>query len=449
MRKEHIKKMHEQAEHVFNYAEKDVGDYRESWRIFRIMAEFVEGYQFLSEVKNDVTILGSARFDEKNSYYKVARELGSILGQNGFTVITGGGPGIMEAANRGAYEAGGSSLGLNIELPFEQVLNKYVTRSASFNYFFTRKVMLTSPASAFVVFPGGYGTLDEFLEIVDLMDLGYIQKVPLVLVGKKFWQPIIEFFKKGPCKTGFLDPQVLQKWHIVDTAKQAYEFIKDCKDLPVTCDLSPNSFQCIGNVDWKIFRIMSELVEGFEFLTTIKNDITVLGTKHLQQNSPYYKVASNLGRQLGTYGYSVITGGGFGTAEAVNRGAFDAGGISIGLGLKVGEKAEINSYLTKSLLFMFPFTRKLIVTAPSKAFIFFPGGLGTFHQLLEVLTLMQTRKMVRRPIILYDRKFWQPFHEFIKKILVRDFGTIAPEDDEIYQIVDSPDSIFELIESEK
>lgn len=449
MRKEHIKKMHEQAEYVFNYAEKEVGDYRESWRIFRIMAEFVEGYQFLSEIKNDVTILGSARFDEKNPYYKVARELGNILGQNGFTVITGGGPGIMEAANRGAYEAGGPSLGLNIELPFEQVLNKYVSRSTSFNYFFTRKVMLTSPASAFVVFPGGYGTLDEFLEIVDLMDLGYIQKVPVVLVGKKFWQPVIDFLKKGPCKMGFVDSKVLQKWHIVDTAEQAYALIKDCKDLLVTCDLSPNSFQCIGNVDWKIFRIMSELVEGFEFLTTIKNDITVLGTKHLQQNSPYYKTAYNLGRQLGTYGYSVITGGGFGTAEAVNKGAFDAGGISIGLGLKTAERAEVNPYLTKSLLFMFPFTRKLIVTAPSKAFIFFPGGLGTFHQLLEVLTLIQTRKMVRRPIILYDRKFWQPFHEYIKKVLVRDFGTIASEDDEIYQIVDSPDSIFELIESEK
>jgi uncharacterized protein (TIGR00730 family) len=122
----------------------------------------VEGYQFLSGLKKEVTILGSARLPANNKYYKIAQELGNLLGKNGFTTITGGGPGIMEAANRGAFEAGGESVGLNIQLPFEQRINPYVKKSIAFYYFFSRKVMLTSPANAFVFFPGGFGTLDEF-----------------------------------------------------------------------------------------------------------------------------------------------------------------------------------------------------------------------------------------------------------------------------------------------
>src|SRR3989344_5292298 len=148
-------------------------NYRDSWRIFRIITEFVEGYQFLAGLKKEVTILGSARLSSNNKYYKIAEELGYLLGKNGFTTITGGGPGIMLAANKGAFEGGGESVGLNIQLPLEQRTNSYVKKSTAFYYFFSRKVMLTSPANAFVFFPGGFGTLDEFFEVVDNMEMGY------------------------------------------------------------------------------------------------------------------------------------------------------------------------------------------------------------------------------------------------------------------------------------
>ena len=131
----------------------EVVNYRDSWRIFRIITEFVEGYQFLADLKKEVTILGSARIPSNNKYYKVAEELGYLLGKNGFTTITGGGPGIMEAANKGAFEGGGMSVGLNIQLPFEQRINPYVNKSIAFYYFFSRKVMLTSRPTLLCFFP--------------------------------------------------------------------------------------------------------------------------------------------------------------------------------------------------------------------------------------------------------------------------------------------------------
>jgi uncharacterized protein (TIGR00730 family) len=445
MRKEHIKKMHEQASKVFNYAEKEV-DYRESWRIFRIMSEFVEGFEFLAKIETEVTILGSARLKKDNPYYILAQDLGKILGKNNLAVLTGGGPGIMEAANKGIFEAGGQSYGVNIQLPFEQVLNPYVHHSTSFNYFFTRKVMLTSPASAFVIFPGGFGTLDELFEIVDLMEQGLMQKVPIVLVGKEFWEPLLVFLKKAVLPLGSIKPEVIDMWEVVDTAEEVYQKIAHIKGGPSICEMSPENFRCGSNIDWKIFRIMAELVEGFDFLNQIKNAVTVLGTKNPVAKEKYHDAAYDLGQHLGEYGYTTVTGGGFGIAESVNRGAFELGGVSVGLGVKVGDKPLLNKYLTKSLSFVFPFTRKLIVTAPSHAFVFFPGGLGTLHQLFEVLTLMQTKKMARRPVILFDHTFWEPLHHFIKQSLVHGVETISDDDDEFYQIVDNVESILSTLE---
>lgn len=448
MRKEHIKKMHEQASKVFNYSEKEV-DYRESWRIFRIMSEFVEGFEFLAKIETEVTILGSARLKSDNPYYKTAEELGKLLGQKGLAVLTGGGPGIMEAANKGVFEAGGQSYGVNIQLPFEQVLNPYVHHSTSFNYFFTRKVMLTSPASAFVVFPGGFGTLDELFEIVDLMHQGLMQKVPIVLVGKEFWNPLLEFLQTSAVPFGSVKQEVVNMWEVVDSAEEVYKKIEHVKGGPSICEMSPENFRCGQNIDWKIFRIMAELVEGFDFLGQIRDAITVLGTKNPTSKDKYHEAAYDLGQHLGEYGYTTVTGGGLGIAESVNRGAFELGGISVGLGMKMGDKSLLNHYLTKSLSFVFPFTRKMIVTAPSRAFVFFPGGLGTLHQLFEVLTLMQTKKMPRRPVILFDHEFWAPLHNFIKKSLVHGVETISDEDDELYQIVDNVESIMSTIEEWK
>ncbi len=424
---------------------RDIADYRDTWRVFRIMAELVEGYQFLSTLKKEVTILGSARFAEDNQYYQIARDLGKLLGGAGFTTISGGGPGIMEAANRGASEAGGESVGLNIQLPLEQRINPYVKKSAGFYYFFTRKVMLTSPANAFAYFPGGFGTMDEFFEVVDLMDQQMMNRVPIVLVGREYWKPLIQFLRASSCPLGAVGEKDIDSWHMVDTADEAFSFIKDVPDIEPACDLDSENFHCTGNIDWKIFRIMAELIEGFEFLTGLTNAITVLGTKSITPASPYYKVAYSLGRAIAEQGFAVVTGGKTGVAEAANKGAYEIGGQSVGIGNKIGASAEVNSYLTKSILFQFPFTRKLMVTAPTKAFVFFPGGFGTLHQLFEILTLIQTKKIKRRPVILFDHAYWEPLHAFIKEVLVHDVGTIADADDEIYQIVDTPEAVMKLI----
>lgn len=433
----------------FGYVMREKGDFRQSWRIFRIMAEFVEGYQFLSQLRNEVTILGSARFKPSNKYYKIARELGKLLAQNGYTTITGGGPGIMEAANRGAHEGKGESIGLNIELPFEQTINPYVTRSTSFNYFFTRKVMLTSPSHAFIFMPGGFGTMDEFFEVVDSMEVQMMSKSPIILVGSEFWSPLLKVLKECCVEgVGSMTQEQLDEWHVVDSAQEAYAFIEGHNDDEgrKSCDLSPLSFHCLDNINWRIFRIMAELVEGFEFVSGLENDVTILGTKSVDKNGDYYHAAELIGRVCAQKGYSVITGGKHGIAEAANKGAFEAGGKSIGIGMEVSGHKELNPYLNHSKIFTFPFTRKLIVTAPSDAFVFFPGGLGTMHQLFEVLTLMQTRKVKRRPVILFDHAFWGPLHAYIKKGLVHDVESVSDEDDELYQIVDDVESIFTVIE---
>lgn len=446
MEEETIRKIKKLAEKDFGYALNETGDYREPWRIFRIMAEFVEGYQFLSTLSKEVTIFGSARLKEGAKEYEVARELGFLLGKNGFTTITGGGPGIMEAGNRGAYEADGKSVGLNIQLPFEQRVNDYVKESAAFYYFLTRKVMLTSPANAFVYFPGGFGTMDEFFEVVDLIELSKMHEAPVILVGKDFWQPLVKFVKEQSVEVGSVEKKYVDSWHIVDTAEDAYKIIAGTKDIEKpACEISPNNFQCREKLDWKIFRIMSELVSGFDFLTGLVEAVTILGTKSIKKDSDYYKTAEELGKKLAKEKIAVVTGGGPGIMEAASKGAFENGGETIGINMEVGTGQRTNPYLKKSLGFRFHFTRKMILTAPSKAFVFFPGGFGTLHQLFEVLTLIETGKMQKIPIILVDHDFWLPLHSHIKKIFVHGLETISDKDDELYQIVDDVESVVKII----
>jgi len=423
-------------------------DYRESWRIFRIMAEFVEGYQFLSELEKEVTVLGSARLKEDNQYYQGAREFGKLLAENGYTTFTGGGPGIMEAANRGAHEGKGESVGINIQLPFEQQVNQYVTKSVAFYYFFTRKVMLTSPAHTFAYFPGGFGTLDEFFEVVDHIALGKMCDVPIILFGSEFWNPLLDFLRSSGCElVKSIDHSIIDTWHVTDSPEEAMQIVKDAEHIDYkACELSAMNIHSQTNMDWRVFHIMAELVEGFDFVSGTERAVTVLGTKSITPDTEYYTEALELGKRLATDGFSVITGGAPGVAEAVNRGAFENGGESFGMGLEVHGKHRINDYVTKSKVFKFPFTRKLVLSAPTKAFVFFPGGFGTMHQLFEVLTLIQTAKMPRVPVILIDHAYWGPLHEYIKKTLFHTHETISDEDDELYEIVDDVDAIMEALE---
>ncbi len=446
MREETIKKIEEQAEMDTTYKMNESGDYREAWRIFRIMSEFVEGYQFLSSFQREVTILGSARTEKDDRYYKDARAFGKLLAENKFTTITGGGPGIMEAANQGADEGGGESVGLNIQLPFEQRVNPYVHKSTAFYYFFTRKVMLTAPAHAFVFFPGGFGTMDEFFEVVDHIHLGKMCEVPIVLYGSDYWTPILNFLKEGGCKmVGSLREENMKNWQVVDTPEEALQAIEHDDKQHNDCELGAINFHSKQKVDWRVFRIMAELVDGFEFLTGLVDDVTILGTRSVEVGSDYYNSSLELGRKLAEDGYAIVTGGASGIAEAANRGAFEVGGESIGIGMEVRGKQMMNQYINKSIMFKFPFTRKLIVTSPSKSFVFFPGGFGTMHQLFEVLTLIQTKKMPKLPIILFDSNFWGPLEKILKEKFIDEFKTISPTDEELYTVVDDVDEIVSIV----
>lgn len=202
------------------------GDAIQSWRVFRIMSEFVQGFELLRKHGLAVTFWGSARMTPDDEYYKEAEELAAKLAKKKFTVITGGGPGIMEAGNVGAFKVGGKSVGLNIELPFEQKLNPYTTEALNFNFFFSRKVMLTFASEVYVYFPGGFGTLDEFFEIITLIQTKKIERIPVVLYGRDFWEPFLQIFEKSLLKKfKTISKEDLELFHVVDSVDEAYKYI--------------------------------------------------------------------------------------------------------------------------------------------------------------------------------------------------------------------------------
>lgn len=202
------------------------GDAVQSWRIFRIMAEFVEGFELLRRYGCAVTVYGSARTTPADPYYKKAEELCAKLAKKKFAVITGGGGGIMEAANVGAFKVGGKSVGLNINLPFEQKLNPYTTESLTFDFFFSRKVMLAFASEVYIYFPGGFGTMDEFFEMVTLIQTKKIEKVPIVLYGADFWEPLVAFFKQTMLKEyKTISKEDLDLFVVVDSVDEAVKYI--------------------------------------------------------------------------------------------------------------------------------------------------------------------------------------------------------------------------------
>ena len=198
----------------------------ESWRIFRIMAEFVESIEVLSNVHNAVTIFGSARLKPEDKYYQMAEKLGQLLVQNGFSVITGGGPGIMEAANKGVAEAGGQSVGMNIKLPFEQKPNPYANLQLDYKYFFIRKVMFVKYAVAYVIMPGGYGTMDELFEALTLIQTKRVRSFPLILMGREYWQGLLDWLKNSMQQKNMILPCDIEMIQIIDDPEEVVKHIK-------------------------------------------------------------------------------------------------------------------------------------------------------------------------------------------------------------------------------
>ncbi len=201
-----------------------------SWQLFKIMAEFVDGFEALSKIGPCISIFGSARTEPGNPYYNLAVEIARQLSEEGFGIISGGGPGIMEAANKGARMAGGKSVGLNINLPFEQMPNSYIDRDKSldFQYFFVRKTMFTKYSQGFIMMPGGFGTMDEFFEVITLVQTRKASQIPLVLVGKKYWQGLIDWIKSAMLEDERnISPADLDLFTLVDTPDEAVDYILD------------------------------------------------------------------------------------------------------------------------------------------------------------------------------------------------------------------------------
>jgi uncharacterized protein (TIGR00730 family) len=197
----------------------------DTWRTLRIMGEFVEGFDALAEVGPAVSIFGSARVGRRNRYYGAARRLATALARQGFAIITGGGPGIMEAANRGAKEGGGLSIGCNIELPFEQGLNEYVDLGMEFRYFFVRKMMFVKYAEGFVIFPGGFGTLDELFEALTLIQTGKVEHFPVVLYGTDYWEGMMRWIREKPLYEEKISPEDLDLLTITSDIDEACDAI--------------------------------------------------------------------------------------------------------------------------------------------------------------------------------------------------------------------------------
>ncbi len=199
----------------------------DSWALFKIMGEFVNGFEKMSKIGPCISVFGSARTKEDDKYYKLAVEISKSISEAGYGVITGGGPGIMEAGNRGANLAGGTSVGLNIDLPFEQHDNPYIDedKSLDFNFFFVRKVMFVKYSQGFVVMPGGFGTLDELFEAITLIQTHKIGKFPIILVGSEFWSGLMDWIKNIMLKEGNISPEDLNLVQIVDTPEAVVEII--------------------------------------------------------------------------------------------------------------------------------------------------------------------------------------------------------------------------------
>ena len=202
--------------------------HNEPWRVLRIQAEFIYGINALAEVGAAVAVFGSARTRPDHPWYAAARDMGRLLAEAGFGVITGGGPGVMEAANRGAKEAGGLSIGCNIQLPMEQAPNPYLNLSINFRYFFVRKTMFVKFSEGFVIFPGGFGTLDELFEALTLVQTHKIHRFPIVMIGRDYWRGMLDWLEKSAILEGTISPEDLNLLHVTDSTEEARDILVDC-----------------------------------------------------------------------------------------------------------------------------------------------------------------------------------------------------------------------------
>jgi uncharacterized protein (TIGR00730 family) len=231
-----------QDEQLLKTPRADEFTHTDTWRVFRIMGEFVEGFDDLATVTRGVAIFGSARTPPEDPFYAAAQETAALLVRAGFAVITGGGPGIMEAANRGAFDAGGVSIGCNIELPFEQKPNPFQTRALSFKYFFVRKTMFVKYSNAFVIFPGGYGTLDELFEALTLIQTRKIKNFPVVLFGSEYWGGMVRWLSDVLLKSKNIVDEDVRLLHLTDSPSEVVDIVVRSQDALRKMDVTSDDY---------------------------------------------------------------------------------------------------------------------------------------------------------------------------------------------------------------
>ena len=225
-----------QDEQLLESPRPDEFTHTDPWRVFRIMGEFVEGFDEMAALSRGIAIFGSARTKPDDPDYQAAQETAALFAAQGFAVITGGGPGIMEAANRGAFEAGGPSIGCNIELPFEQKPNAYQTLSLTFKYFFVRKMMFVKYSLAFVIFPGGFGTFDELFEALTLIQTRKIRNFPIVLFGSHYWNGLLQWLRDVVMPGGKISEHDMAMFHVTDSPAEIVEIVKRSQNSPAELD---------------------------------------------------------------------------------------------------------------------------------------------------------------------------------------------------------------------
>ncbi|CDM64209.1 LOG family protein [Pyrinomonas methylaliphatogenes] len=246
--KNNLKRPVTQDEQLLETPKPDEFTHTDTWRVFRIMGEFVAGFDELATVTRGVSIFGSARTRPDSEYYRAAQETAALLVRAGYTVITGGGPGIMEAANRGAFEAGGTSIGCNIELPFEQKPNPYQTRSLTFKYFFVRKTMFVKYSTAFIIFPGGYGTLDELFEALTLIQTRKIKNFPVILFGSAYWAGLRHWLEKTVLAEQNISREDLFLMHVTDSPTEAVAIVEQSQNSLRELDHTrPNDYASLSS----------------------------------------------------------------------------------------------------------------------------------------------------------------------------------------------------------
>jgi uncharacterized protein (TIGR00730 family) len=421
---------------------------------FTEISDAVRDFAIFSEIGPVVSVFGSARFKEDHPQYISARNFAARLSGLDCVLLTGGGPGIMEATNRGAHEYGGVSFSCSIRLPREQKTNVYSDLDKVFEYFFTRKIFLMKGSNYIVAYPGGYGTQDETLEAFNLINKGKMHPVPIILVGKDYWEPHINFLIQhaepiGAIKSSDFLVKGKPLFHMVDDDKQAFDIIQ--ADLQAKAK-SPNheNVKPKLHISEKMFmRAWSEFSSALQTLSNEPPHISVSGANTLATGR-YVKMAYEFGKAFGKQGLNTLVSDLNPTTEFLNTAVRTHGGVTMGFvnpEYRPDKTNDVN--LMVKLPVYYQFIREVLSHKCSSATVLFPGGFGTLKRANELVTLMQTKKAESKPVIAVGSEYWKPLREIAKKIYLDKYNAINEDDLDILQIVDTSAEALDIINSSR